>query len=306
MFKYVVAGTVATAVSALHPVSEEMIKAIQEQKPAWSTMDISENPLNNKTVEELMGLMGSYIVEDNEIYPRVEYDYTAIPDSHDSRDKWGTKIHPIRDQQSCGSCWAFGASEALTDRFAIKGLDVKIILSPEDMVSCDTSNLGCNGGYLNKAWNYLTTTGIVEEPCFPYTAGSGKAEACRKTCVNGAPYKKYKCASGSVVHPVRIADIKAELYNNGPLEGAFTVYNDFFNYAGGVYHHVSGGVAGGHAIKVLGYGTLNGENYWLCANSWGPSWGEKGFFKIRQGDSGIDQQMYGCTPAAATEELAFE
>jgi cathepsin B len=304
--KYVVAGTVATAVSALHPISEEMIKAIQERQPSWKTMDINENPLKDKTVEELMGLMGSYIVEDNEIYATPNYDYSAVPDSHDARDKWGTKIHEIRDQQSCGSCWAFGASEALTDRHAIHGLDEKIILSPQDMVSCDTSNLGCSGGYLNRAWNYLTTTGIVEDSCFPYTAGSGKAEACRSTCVNGAPFKKYKCAAGSVVHPLTVANIKAELYNNGPLEGAFTVYNDFFNYAGGVYHHVSGGVAGGHAIKVLGYGTLNGENYWLCANSWGKTWGESGFFKIRQGDSGIDQQMYGCTPAAVSEEIAFE
>jgi cathepsin B len=80
------------------------------------------------------------------------------------------------------------------------------------------------------------------------------------------------------------------------METGFTVYQDFMNYKSGVYHHVSGGMLGGHAVKMLGWGTENGVNYWLCANSWGPSWGESGFFKIKQGDCGIDQAVYACTP----------
>jgi len=80
------------------------------------------------------------------------------------------------------------------------------------------------------------------------------------------------------------------------MEAAFTVYNDFFNYAGGVYYHVSGGIAGGHAIKVLGWGNESGLDYWLCANSWGSSWGEAGTFKIKQGDCGINDQLFACTP----------
>lgn len=64
------------------------------------------------------------------------------------------------------------------------------------------------------------------------------------------------------------------------METGFTVYSDFFNYKSGVYSHVSGGVAGGHAVKILGWGIDNGVNYWLCANSWGPLWGESGFFRI--------------------------
>ena len=102
------------------------------------------------------------------------------------------------------------------------------------------------------------------------------------------------------------AGIQTELYNNGPMEGAFTVYEDFFSYKSGVYYHVSGGVAGGHAIKVIGWGTENGLNYWLCANSWGTSWGLSGFFKIKQGDCGINQQMYACTPQVAAAEFSFE
>lgn len=105
------------------------------------------------------------------------------------------------------------------------------------------------------------------------------------------------------MHPTSVDAIKTELYNNGPMEGAFTVYEDFFSYKSGVYHHVSGGVAGGHAIKVIGYGVENNEAYWLCANSWGTSWGMSGFFKIKQGDSGINQQMYACTPSITAAEF---
>lgn len=84
--------------------------------------------------------------------------------------------------------------------------------------------------------------------------------------------------------------------DNGPVEGAFTVYQDFFNYHSGVYQHKTGGVAGGHAIKVLGWGVENGVEYWLCANSWGPSWGMEGYFKIKMNDCSIDDEMYACQP----------
>jgi cathepsin B len=80
------------------------------------------------------------------------------------------------------------------------------------------------------------------------------------------------------------------------MEGAFTVYEDFFNYKSGGYQHVSGGVAGGHAIKILGWGTESGVDYFLCANSWGSGWGMAGFFKIKQGDCDINDQVYACTP----------
>jgi cathepsin B len=89
------------------------------------------------------------------------------------------------------------------------------------------------------------------------------------------------------------------------METAFTVYSDFMNYQSGVYHHVSGSVEGGHAVKILGWGTESGMDYWLCANSWGTSWGIDGFFKIKQGDCGIDSTVYACTPDVSTATITF-
>lgn len=299
----VVVGTIAAVASAFHPINEEVVAAIREKTSHWKAHDPATNPLRNKSVEDLSGMLGTFIGQTNDDLPGTEV--TAVPDAFDSRQEWGSLVHPIRDQQSCGSCWAFGATEALSDRIAIatKG-KTDVILSPEDLVSCDPIDMGCNGGWLGVAWNYLTSTGAVADSCFPYTAGSGKAPACATKCADGEAYTKYKCKKNSVVHPTSVDEIKSEIYKNGPVEGAFTVYNDFFNYEGGVYYHVSGGVAGGHAIKVLGWGNEGGLDYWLCANSWGTSWGEQGFFKIKQGDSGINDQIYACQPDTNDNQYA--
>lgn len=81
------------------------------------------------------------------------------------------------------------------------------------------------------------------------------------------------------------------------METGFEVYHDFFNYKSGVYHHVSGELAGGHAVKILGWGTdEEGTDFWICCNSWGPEWGENGFFRIKMNEGGIDSSVWACTP----------
>lgn len=89
------------------------------------------------------------------------------------------------------------------------------------------------------------------------------------------------------------------------METRFDVYQDFMNYKGGVYQHTSGSKMGGHAIKILGFGKANGLNYWLCANSWGPAWGEQGYFRIAWGEVGIDKTVIGCTPDLANHSSLF-
>merc|ERR1712048_385862 len=85
--------------------------------------------------------------------------------------------------------------------------------------------------------------------------------------------------------------IKQAIMEGGPVETAFTVYSDFENYAGGIYHHVKGDMAGGHAVKIVGWGVESGTKYWKVANSWNPHWGEKGYFRIKEGEGGIDEQV---------------
>jgi len=247
-----------------------------------------------------MGLLGTVTNPAKETLPEFTYAPITLQNDLPANFDWRAVsdcVHPIRDQQRCGSCWAFGATEALSDRFCIasKGA-VDVVLSPQDMVSCDNWDLGCNGGILSFAWSYLTNTGVVTEDCQAYVSGDGTVPKCPKTCDDGSAKKKYKCASGSVVKASNPAAIQSEIFANGPMETGFDVYEDFFSYKSGIYHYTSGDKAGGHAVKIVGWGEENGVKYWICANSWGNSWGMEGFFNIEFGQVGIDSAVYACRP----------
>ena len=78
------------------------------------------------------------------------------------------------------------------------------------------------------------------------------------------------------------------------MQATFTLYDDFLNYTNGTYEHVnSGNSLGVLQVRVIGWG----DGYWICANDWGETWGENGFFSIKFGDSGIEDNVYACTPA---------
>eukprot|EP00756_Hemistasia_phaeocysticola_P013682 Hpha_TRINITY_DN15295_c3_g1::TRINITY_DN15295_c3_g1_i2::g.68474::m.68474/K01363/CTSB; cathepsin B len=92
------------------------------------------------------------------------------------------------------------------------------------------------------------------------------------------------------------ADAIAEaIMKDGPVTAAFSVYSDFENYVSGIYQHTGGSYLGGHAIRIVGFGTdpTSGTKYWKVANSWNPHWGEKGYFRIIRGtnECGIEGQV---------------
>jgi cathepsin B len=257
-------------------------------------------------IKDIKKLCGTAITGEAELPIKDVEIPAALPDTFDSRTEWPqcASIGAIRDQGHCGSCWAFGAVESLTDRFCIQSNgQSKPILAAQDPTSCDNSNSGCNGGYLASVWKYMASTGVVTEPCYPYEMGTchhpGCSELptpkCNKICNTSALIfttdKHHAVAGYSIAR--NITAIAAEILKNGPVEAAFTVYEDFNNYVSGVYHHVTGSAEGGHAIKIIGWGTESGTDYWLVANSWNTDWGDQGFFKIRRGtnECGIEAQV---------------
>lgn len=263
----------------------------------------------NATFEEAKGWMG-VLPGKRPWLPLMETsnEVMDIPTNFDARTAWSSckSISNIRDQSMCGSCWAFGAVEAQSDRLCIasKG-KVSVELSAEDMLSCcDQCGMGCDGGYPESAWQYFADTGLVTETVYPYAfpecehhvqgpkppCGAIKpTPACDKSKLSST---KYYGASAYAVSG-SIADIQKEIMTNGPVEGAFSVYSDFLSYKSGVYQHKTGSMLGGHAIKIMGWGEENSTPYWLVANSWNEDWGDKGTFKILRGsdECGIDSQM---------------
>ena len=213
--------------------------------------------------ESMLGLRMDRAYADVPVRSHKLMDLGALPEEFNAYEAWPHYMHPIRDQMRCGSCWAFAASEVLSDRFALasKGA-INHVLSPEDMVSCDKTDSGCHGGYLDHAWKYLAEVGIVTDACFPYGAGKGVAPACRTTCVNASiPFKKYKSADFYQVKGEE--DIMKEIYTHGPVEAGFRVYSSFMSYASGVYKKKFFDVMeGGHAIKIVGWGVQQPKHFW--------------------------------------------
>ncbi|GKT36169.1 uncharacterized protein NAEGRDRAFT_32592, partial [Aduncisulcus paluster] len=195
---------------------------------------------------------------------------------------------------------AHGANEALSDRFCISsGGDINVTLSPEYSVSCDTGNDGCDGGYLDVAWDFFKTTGTVLDECFPYPAETyllGIVPACPTTCTDGSSLVHYKSTETFAV--TGVDNIMAEIYNNGPVEVSFNVYYDFEVYTSGIYEHTWGPYMGGHAVKAVGWGVEDGTDYWIIANSGGADWGEDGYFRIVKGvnECGIEGNVTAGTP----------
>jgi cathepsin B len=235
-------------------------------------------------------------------------DDASIPDAFDATKQWAGLVHPIRNQEQCGSCWAFSASEVLSDRVAIATNKASPVLSPEDMVSCDSGDMGCQGGQLPAAWKYLQNTGIVTDACFPYAAGGGNAPACPNTCADSESWSQSKVKARSAYAINGVSNMQKEIMTNGPIQVAFKVYKSFMSYQSGVYkkHAYEIVPEGGHAVKVVGWGTDNGSDYWKVANSWDTTWGEEGFFRIARGsdECGLETlgPPYAGMPAVSTNE----
>ena len=226
---------------------------------------------------------------------------TDMPSAFDSRKAWPhcKSISTIRDQGHCGSCWAFGAVEALTDRFCIAD-KVNVSLSANDVLSCCSfCGDGCEGGYPFSAWEYFAQKGVVDNACDPYFDQKGcqhpgcepvaPTPQCSRQCnaKSGETWSnaKYTALGRSVRYVGSEEDIMAEIQANGPVTTSFDVYEDFANYKSGVYKHVHGGLMGGHAVKIIGWGEdAKAGKYWIVANSWNTSWGMDGYFFIARGD----------------------
>ncbi|KAG5672906.1 hypothetical protein PVAND_002994 [Polypedilum vanderplanki] len=303
--------------------SDEFINEINKKATTWKAGHNFHPDTNLKYIKNLLG-----VHSDSKHFKLPELlhdsrDIKDLPENFDAREQWPDcpTLREIRDQGSCGSCWAFGAVEAMSDRVCIHSNATEHFhFSAEHLVSCcHTCGFGCNGGFPGSAWSYWVRKGIVSGGpynssigCQPYEiapcehhvngtrmpcSGEGHTPKCMNKCSNPAykvDFKTDKHFGKSSYSVKRNEDqIRLEIFKNGPVEGAFTVYEDFVQYKSGVYQHVTGKALGGHAIKIFGWGVENGVKYWLIANSWNSDWGDNGTFKILRGEDhvGIESEI---------------
>jgi len=209
----------------------------------------------------------------------------GYPASFDWRNYGGHNyITPVKNQGGCGSCVAFGTTATVEGTFRVQrgNPNLAVDLSEASLFYCIARSQGrtcATGWWPTDALNGYKNTGVPDEACFPYTAGDQACSQCSDWAARAVKITGWHSVTA-------VADMKTWLSTRGPLSACFTVYNDFFAYTSGIYHHVSGGVAGGHCVSIVGYDDPQG--FWICKNSWGTGWGESGFFCIAYGQCGIE------------------
>ena len=209
---------------------------------------------------------------------------SALPSSFDWRSQNGTT--PIKNQGSCGDCWAFGTVAPLESQIKLQ-CNLTVDISEQYLTSCNTDGWGCNGGWwahdyhMSKLGRDNTAAGAVLEADDPFKAAN---TAC------GGPYN----------HPYRITNwafiagqptpsvqaIKQAIYTYGPISAAIYVGPKFQAYSSGIFDANESGQVN-HAIALVGWNDdLGPDNgYWILRNSWGTGWGESGYMKIRYGSN---------------------
>lgn len=196
-------------------------------------------------------------------------------------------VTPVKDQGQCGSCWSFSTTGALEGAFAIKN-GVLRSFSEQQLVDCDNlknggKDHGCNGGLMDNAFSWINKNGgLCSEDSYPYVSGVTKtAGSCMTSCVN---VQNSKISKHVDVSPSSDSAMMTAL-SMQPVSVAIEAdQKEFQLYKSGVFTG-SCGTNLDHGVLVVGYGTENGEDYYLVKNSWGVSWGESGYIKLGRGPS---------------------
>jgi len=226
----------------------------------------------------------------------------AAPSSFDWRSKGA--VTPVKDQQQCGSCWAFSTVEEIESMNFLAGNGL-MSLSPQQIVSCDTVDAGCDGGDTITAYQYVIQAGGIElDSSYPYTSGNGDSGTCEVNSskfvakINGSYYATPSCDDSCDNQNEDL--LATNLASTGPVSICVDA-EPWQTYSGGILTASSGCSHDysdlDHCVQLVGYNNGGSQPYWIVRNSWNTDWGIDGYIYVAKGQNvcGIADEATICT-----------
>jgi len=252
---------------ALFAITEDAIQAINSNEA--NTWVAGHNKFSDWSHEEFSKMHG-YIPEAH-TYTQATY----LPETNADNVNWVTAgaTTPVKDQGQCGSCWAFSSTGALEGSHFLKSGNM-ISFSEQQLVDCVNLCFGCGGGNQSIAFRYLKSNYATTEANYPYKAVN---QACS---YSQAAATNINVTSFTQVPGSNVAQMKAALAQQ-PLSVSIEADTAVFQtYTSGILNSTACGTTLDHAVLAVGWGSENGQEYWIIKNSWSSSWGENGFIRL--------------------------
>ncbi|EYU36591.1 hypothetical protein ABFS82_14G282600 [Erythranthe guttata] len=277
-------------------IFKDNLKHIDEKNKATTNYWLGLNEFADLSHDEFKKMYLGLKVDDkmprrNESPEEFKYrEFEALPKSVDWRKKGA--VAAIKNQGSCGSCWAFSTVAA------VEGINQIVTgnlteLSEQELIDCDTSyNNGCNGGLMDYAFAYIVSKGgLHKEEDYPYLMEEG-------TCEENREESEVVTITGYNDVPANDEQSLLKALAHQPLSVAIDASGrDFQFYSGGVFDGHCGTDLD-HGVAAVGYGSSKGSDYIIVKNSWGPKWGEKGFIRMKR-NTGKPSGMCGINKMAS-------
>lgn len=268
---------------------EELAKLVMPLRPQMHKKNEDEPGVHEDDDEEERGKILMEVQSPLTGYTR--------PKHWDWRDK-GVVTH-VKSQLRCGACWAFAVTALVETQHAIKN-GTLLTLSEQQLIDCDESNNGCEGGYRPNAFRYIRDNGQLMESAYPYRGNDGKC-SLPPGPIDPSQRVFVDQLRSLPANEEQIADWIAQ---NGPVTFGMTVTKAMFQYRGGVFspsaEECAHQAVGSHAMEVIGYGEISDAQqqpvpYWIMKNSWGSGWGVNGgYLLMRRGLNacGLAREVY--------------